>query len=154
MAESKFVPPAVDTKKIGKVELEFAFQIAMQFDAPVATETPHGTRLYQGIAGGKVSGPKLTGTVYRGSGGEYGLRRADNVDDLETHFMVRDERGEWIYFEHGGYHRNADGYYRAMVYTDAESGGQYGWMNDTVMIATGRVAPDQKEILFSYYIAK
>jgi hypothetical protein len=148
-----FVIPKVDTKHIGEVKLEYAFEIVLQVDKPTITRTPHGGRIYQAINGGTVNGPRLKGSVYADGGGEYGLLRSDNVEDLNTHFMIRDDVGEWIYITQSGYHRRADGYYRVMAYFDSEKTGKHAWLNDSVLIATGHLNPNQQEITFQYYEA-
>jgi hypothetical protein len=149
----EFTSPKVDTKSIGEIKPEYVFQIVAQLDKPVLTETPRGGRIYQSITGGKISGPKLSGTVEPDSGGEYGLRRTDNVDDLDAHFMLRAADGEWIYIQQSGYHRHADGYYRLMAYFDAERGGKNAWLNDTVLVVKGRFSADRRQATFTYFAA-
>ena len=51
---AEFVVPKVDTKHIGEVKLEPAFQSVLQLDKPHVTKTPHGARVYQAITGGRI----------------------------------------------------------------------------------------------------
>lgn len=148
-----FVVPKVDTKHVGAVKLEHAFRIEMHLDEPHVIRTPRGGRLFQSILGGTIDGPKFNGTVYSDGGGEYGLLRSDNVEDINTHFMLRDEAGEWVYVDQSGYHRRSDGYYRVMAYFDAEKTGPHAWLNDSVLIATARFSDDKTRAFFEYYEA-
>jgi hypothetical protein len=149
----EFVVPEVDTKHIGEVTLERAFRIEMQLDKPVITRTPHGGRIYHAVLGGAVTGPKFTGTVHPDAGGDYGLLRNDDVEDINTHFMIRDRAGEWVYLSQSGYYRRADGYYRVAAYFDAEKTGPHAWLNDSVLIATARFNTDRTRAVFEYYEA-
>jgi hypothetical protein len=149
----EFVVPKIDTKHIGEVKLEYAFRIHMQLDKPSITRTPHGGRIFHAILGGTVKGPKFNGAVHADGGGDYGLLRADNVEDINTHFMIRDEVGEWVYISQSGYHRRADGYYRVTAYFDAEKSGKHAWLNESVLIATARFDADRTQAVFEYYEA-
>ena len=149
----EFVAPKVDTKHVGEVKLEYAFRIQMQLDKPTVTRTPHGGRIYHAILGGTVSGRRFNGTVHADGGGDYGLLRSDDVEDLNTHFMIRDQAGEWVYVAQSGYYRRADGYYRVTAYCDAEKIGKHAWLNDSVLIATARLNADKTQAVFEYYEA-
>jgi hypothetical protein len=148
-----FTVPRTDTRKLGTVELDYAFQIRATFDAPSEMKTPRGMRVVQLISGGEVKGPKLNGKVNAYSGGEYSQLRADQVEDLNSHFMLNAASGEWIYIEHIGYYRRSDGYYRAAAYFDASKQGEHAWLNNAVLLATATVAKDRREILYTYYEA-
>jgi uncharacterized protein YegP (UPF0339 family) len=148
----EFVVPKTDTKVLGKVQLEYAFQLHARYDAPHLSKTPKGEFRYQDITSGDVRGERLTATVYPDSGGQYDTVRADHVRDVDAHFILKAENGEWIYFEHVGYRRK-DGYYRAIAYIDADTKGAYDWLNNTTFVVTAKESADEREVVFYYYLA-
>ena len=147
-----FVVPKTDTKVLGKVELEYAFQLRSRFDAPHISKTPKGDFRYQDITSGEVRGERLTATVYADSGGQYDTVRPDRVRDVDSHFILKAENGEWIYVEHVGYRRQ-DGYYRAIAYIDADTKGTHDWLNNTTFVVTAKESADEREVVFYYYLA-
>jgi hypothetical protein len=147
-----FVVPKTDTKVLGKVELEYAFQLRARFDSPHVSKTPKGDFRYQDIASGDVRGERLTAAVYADSGGQYDTVRPDRVRDVDSHFILKAENGEWIYVEHVGYRRQ-DGYYRAIAYIDADTKGAYDWLNNTTFVVTAKESADEREVVFYYYLA-
>jgi hypothetical protein len=147
-----FVVPKTDTKVLGKIELEYAFQLRARFDAPHVSKTPKGDFRYQDITSGDVRGERLTATVYADSGGQYDTLRPDRVRDVDAHFILKAENGEWIYVEHVGYRRQ-DGYYRAIAYIDADTKGAHDWLNNTTFVVTAKESADEREVVFYYYLA-
>jgi hypothetical protein len=147
-----FVVPKTDTKIVGKIELEYAFKLAAHYDPPQQSHTPRGTFRYQDIVSGEVSGERVNGTVYPDSGGQYDTVRGDRIRDVDAHFMVKADNGEWLYMEHVGY-RRPDGYYRAIAYIETDLTGAYEWMNNTTFVVTAKESADQREVVFYYYIA-
>ena len=150
----EFTSPPITTKgNIGPVSLAYAFQLKAKLDPRKVEKTAHGGRVFEGFAGGTISGPGLTGEVYPDSGGNHGVVRAsDRVEDLYARFMVKAANGEWLYFSHVGY-RRPDGYFRIQAYFDADSGGPYAWLNDAVMIGTAEASPDGRDVTITYYQA-
>jgi len=148
----EFVVPKTDTKVRGEVKLEYAFQLRARYDAPMTSATPKGSFRYQDITSGDVRGERLKATVYPDSGGQYDTVRDDGIRDVDAHFMLKAENGEWIYMEHVGY-RRTDGYYRAIAYVDADTQGKYDWLNNSTFVVTAQESPDQREVVFSYYLA-
>jgi hypothetical protein len=147
-----FVVPKTDTKVLGEVKLEYAFQLHAHYDPPHASNTPRGKFRYQDITSGEVKGERLNATVYADSGGQYDTVRADRVRDVDAHFILKAENGEWIYVEHVGY-RRPDGYYRAVAYIDADTKGGYDWLNNTTFVVTAKESADEREVVFYYYVA-
>jgi len=147
-----FVVPKTDTKILGTIELEYAFKLTAHYDPPQESHTPRGTFRYQDIVSGEVSGARITATVYPDSGGQYDTVRSDRVRDVDAHFMVKADNGEWLYMEHVGY-RRTDGYYRAIAYIETDLKGAYEWMNNTTFVVTAKESADQREVVFYYYIA-
>jgi hypothetical protein len=148
----EFVVPKTDTKILGTIELEYAFKLTAHYDPPQESHTPRGTFRYQDIVSGEVSGARITATVYPDSGGQYDTVRSDRVRDVDAHFMVKTDNGEWLYVEHVGY-RRTDGYYRAIAYIETDLKGAYEWMNNTTFVVTAKESTDQREVVFYYYIA-
>ena len=147
-----FVVPKTDTRILGKIQLEYAFRLTAHYDPPQESHTPRGTFRYQDIVGGEVSGARITATVYPDSGGQYDTVRSDRVRDVDAHFMLKTDNGEWIYMEHVGY-RRTDGYYRAIAYIETDLKGKYEWMNNTTFVVTAKESADQREVVFDYFIA-
>lgn len=148
----EFVVPKTDTKVLGSVALEYAFRLTAHYDAPQLSRTPRGTFRYQDIVSGEMSGERVKATVYPDSGGQYDIVRADRIRDVDAHFMLKADNGEWLYLEHVGYRRN-DGYYRAIAYIEADLKGAYEWMNNTTFVVTANESADQREVVFHYYMA-
>jgi hypothetical protein len=147
-----FVVPKTDTKVMGDVRLEYAFQLRAQYDPPSLSHTPKGTFRYQDLTSGEASGERLKATVYPDSGGQYDTVRGDRVRDVDAHFILKADNGEWIYMEHVGY-RRPDGYYRAIAYVDADTKGAYDWLNNTTFVVTAKESPDERGVVFYYYVA-
>jgi hypothetical protein len=147
-----FVVPKTDTKILGTIDLEYAFKLTAHYDPPQESHTPRGTFRYQDIVSGEVSGARITATVYPDSGGQYDTVRPDRVRDVDAHFMVKADNGEWLYVEHVGY-RRSDGYYRAIAYIETDLKGAYEWVNNTTFVVTAKESADQREVVFYYYIA-
>jgi hypothetical protein len=147
-----FVVPKTDTKIMGPVKLDYAFQLRARYEAPRSSHTPKGELRYQDITSGDVRGERLNAAVYPDSGGQYDTVRADRIRDVDAHFILKAENGEWIYIEHVGY-RRPDGYYRAIAYIDADIKGAYDWLNNTTFVVTAKESADQREVVFYYYAA-
>jgi hypothetical protein len=148
----EFVVPKTDTKVLGEVRLDYAFELRAQYDAPQISHTPRGDFRYQDLTAGTVRGERLNATVYPDSGGQYDTLRADRIRDVDAHFILKTDDGEWIYVEHVGY-RRPDGYYRAIAYIDADTKGAHDWLNNTTFVVTAQESADQREVVFHYYAA-
>ena len=148
----EFVVPKTDTRILGKIELEYAFKLTARYDPPHESHTPRGTFRYQDIVSGEASGARISASVYPDSGGQYDTVRADRVRDVDAHFMLKADNGEWLYMEHVGY-RRTDGYYRAIAYIETDLKGAYEWMNNTTFVVTAKESTDQREVVFYYYAA-
>jgi len=147
-----FVVPKTDTKVLGEVQLEYAFQLHARYDAPHLSRTPKGNFRYQDITSGDLRGERLNATIYPDSGGQYDTVRPDHIRDVDAHFILKAENGEWLYMEHVGY-RLPDGSYRAIAYIDADTKGTNDWLNNTTFVVTAKESPDEREVVFYYYVA-
>jgi Protein of unknown function (DUF3237) len=148
----EFIVPKTDTKTEVPVELEYAFSLVAHYDPPQDSHTPRGTFRYQDIVSGELTGERIRATVYPDSGGQYDTVRADHIRDVDAHFMLKADNGEWLYMEHVGYRRN-DGYYRAIAYVETDLKGAYEWVNNTTFVVTAKESADQRDVIFYYYIA-
>jgi Protein of unknown function (DUF3237) len=141
-----------EDKALGPVRLDFAFELRARYEAPRLQHTPKGHFRYQDLKSGDVSGARIKATVYPNSGGQYDTVRADQVREVDAHFILNAENGERLYVEHFGY-RAPDGYYRVIALVDADTQGRYDWVNDTTFVVTAKESPDECEVLFTYYVA-
>jgi hypothetical protein len=148
----EFAIPETHSKIMGEVKLDYAFQLHARYDPARVSHTPKGDFRYQDIASGEVRGERLNASVYPDSGGQYDTVRADRIRDVDAHFILKADNGEWIYVEHVGY-RRPDGYYRAIAYVDADTKGTYDWLNNTTFVVAATESPDQRAVIFYYYIA-
>lgn len=148
-----FTPPPVSTKdELGEVGLEYAFQIQLDMDERYESATSRGTRIYEGVLGGRVEGPLFgSGTVYPQGAGDYGLARSDGVEDVNTHILLN-VGGEWVYIRHHGYERD-DGYFRVAAYVDADLRGKWASVSNSVFVAVGERSDDGRTATFTYYEA-
>jgi hypothetical protein len=62
----EFTVPKVATRhQLGKVDFDYAFEIAVTCDAPHDLRTPRGGRVYRSTTGGSVKAPGLAGRSIR-----------------------------------------------------------------------------------------
>ena len=149
----EFTPPAITTKaRMGAVDLSYAFRMVAQYDPRHIANGKAGGRSYRAITGGRIEGAALNGSVYPDSGGDYGVISADGVEQINARFMLRDDKGEWIYIHHVGC-RRPDGYHRVQAFFDADANGPYAWLNDAAMLAHGEEAADGRRTTYTYYQA-
>jgi uncharacterized protein DUF3237 len=148
-----FMSPPISTREIiGRVELIASFQIDLVLDSRVLERTARGQRIHQSITGGSVSGPRLQGTVYPNGGGEYGLIRADAIEEWFSRFMLKADNGEWLYTQLVGYVR-PDGYARFQATFDADVQGPHAWLNESMFIGTLEQTADHQQRRMSYFEA-
>jgi len=149
----EFKVPQTNTKAKNDVHLEYAFHLAADYDPAHVMPTSKGGRYYQDIIGGEVTGEQIKASVYPDSGGQYDtLQPASHIRNVDAHFMLKAENGEFIYVEHVGYHR-PDGYYRAIAYIEASTKGAYDWLNNTTFVVTAKESRGGRHVDFYYYTA-
>jgi len=117
--------------------------------------TPHGTRQIIYIKGGTVEGPKLKGVVLPG-GGDWFVRRADQMVELDVRCVLRTDDNHLIYCCLRGINEmtaevaikaitgqsvdSSKYYFR--VTTVIETGSQkYAWLNRIVAVGVGNLMP-------------
>ena len=118
--------------------------------------TPHGNRQIYYVKGGAFEGPKLKGEVLPG-GGDWLLLRPDGAGELDVRATMRTDDGHLIYTYYrgilhapsevmqrmvqGGTVDPSEYYFRTTpVYETASE--KYAWLNRTVAVAVGRMAPN------------
>jgi hypothetical protein len=144
-------------------ELRFAFEIAVDVQAPLDLgQTQAGHRRIVAIAGGTVSGPKLTGRVLPGSA-DWQILRPDGAADLDARYTLQSEAGALIYVvnrgvRHGpaevlarlnrGERVDPASYYFRTSASFETSAPQYAWLTRAVVVGVGERYPDKVVIRF------
>ena len=146
------------------IELEFAFQIRMEFKERIRIDTPNGYRAYVPPAAGTIEGPRLQGRVVPYSGGDY-----LSNGRLDARYMLEGSDGSMIYITNTGYLRPLDGtpakrpgeggnwghkepiYFRLTPYFEAPLESPHNWLNNTVIVGTGQRFTDPDYSIFNYY---
>lgn len=89
-----------------KPELELAFRVRLDFAEGPRTRfqpaTASFTRGFVGLAGGEVSGPRLSAKVVPGSGGDWPRMWESGLVEFEAHYMLEAEDGTPIYIHNRG----------------------------------------------------
>lgn len=157
---------------IEPLKLEFAFQIRVFLEERIrfAPTTPRGGRFYVPPAYGDVSGPRLQGKVLPHSGAEWPRGRADNVYEVNAHYMLEASDGTPIYIHNRGYNFSRDDEGKPIPYVPEEGFasnanrylrltpefdvpvGPHDWLTRTVIVGTGVRYADPVHAVFSYYV--
>jgi hypothetical protein len=86
--------------------LELAFRVRLDFvEGPRTRFTPglaNFTRGFVGLAGGEISGPRLSGRVIPGSGGDWPRMWDSGLIEFEAHYMLEASDGTPIYIHNRG----------------------------------------------------
>jgi hypothetical protein len=86
--------------------LELAFQVRLDFaEGPRTRFTPADkqfTRGFVGLAGGEVSGKRLSGKVVPNSGGDWPRIWDSGLIEFEAHYMLEADDGTPIYVHNSG----------------------------------------------------
>jgi hypothetical protein len=117
--------------------------------------TPHGIRQIVYIKGGKFEGRKLRGVVLPG-GGDWFIRRADQMVELDVRCVLRTDDGHLIYCCLSGinemssevaikaitgqYVDSSKYYFRITAATETGSE-KYAWLNRVVAVGVGKLIP-------------
>jgi hypothetical protein len=135
------------------MDLEHVFDYYAMLKPPLAVGPgPFGTRVFYEVIEGKVSGPKLNGTVLSG-GGDWLLVGPDGWGRVDVRAQLQSDDGAAIYATYtgmlelnekfsqavgtGGETRFDDQYFRTTP--RFETGDErYAWLNTSVFVARGR----------------
>lgn len=147
--------------------LDFAFRIRLDFPPGARLRFPvrgGEARGFVSVAGGSVAGPRLSGEVVAGSGGDWPLFRSDGVVAFDARYLVRAADATLIQVFNRGYaHASsavqeridrglevaaADNYFR--VAPAFETGpGPHDWLTRTVFVGFGEKHADHS--LFDFF---
>jgi hypothetical protein len=133
-----------------KLQSEFVFEARIAVDKPIVVgDGPHGLRRVVPIAGGTVTGPKLTGTVVPG-GADWQFVRPDGTLQIEAKYTLKADDGSLIMITNRGVRRGpkevierlAKGeqvdpalyYFRTSAEFEAPVGSKYAWLNNSVFV--------------------
>ena len=93
-------------------QLDFAFRVRIDFPVGARIRFPvrgGEMRGYVSVDGGTVTGPRLTGDVIPGSGGDWPVFRSDGVVAFDARYLIRTADGTIIQVFNRGYaHASAD----------------------------------------------
>lgn len=138
------------------MNLEYEFSYHADLKEPVIVGAgPYGSRLVFQVTGGQFEGPRLKGTILSG-GGDWLLVGADGWGRLDVRAQFLTDDGAGIYLAYFGLLEMNE---RVQQGIDAGKGTDYGdqyfrtnprletgdpryaWVNHTLFVAEGRVAP-------------
>lgn len=149
-------------------ELELAFNVRLDFEpGPRVRFTPahkRMTRGFVGLLGGEVSGPRLSGKVVPGSGGDWPQMWGSGLIEFEAHYMLEAEDGTPIYIHNTGLAYSSpavvaaieagetrgpeDTYCRITPRFEAPEG-PHEWLTRTIFVGTAERRGDST--FFAYY---
>lgn len=136
------------------MNLSYEFGLRAEVAEPLLVGPgPLGMRMVGPVTGGTFEGERLRGTVV-GSGADWLLVRPDGWGNIDVRLQLRTEDGAVIYVSYRGLLQITDAVGRALAgdegtdYADQywrttprlETGDpRYGWVNNTLFVAEGRV---------------
>ncbi len=140
-------------------ELEFLFSYTAELEDPqqMVGGGPFGQRMIAHVTGGEVDGPRLKGEVLDG-GGDWALIDEHSTLRLDARITLRSHDGAHIFVSYRGVIAPLDAETLTKVYTSTlepgdiyyrtapifETGDErYAWLNTTVAVAVGHLAPDR-----------
>ena len=143
--------------------LEFIFAADVRVDpAQDVGHVAKGARRFVPIAGGEVSGPKLSGKVLPG-GGDWQTIRDDGVAELEARYTLRTDDGALIFVRNyglrhgppdviaalaaGGAVDPASYYFRGATFFET-SAPRYVWLSRQIVVCVGEREPAWVRVKF------
>ncbi|MEV8375932.1 DUF3237 domain-containing protein [Kribbella sp. NPDC056861] len=147
MTDSLFAPPALAYVATAEIELEAPLDLG---------ETPEGRRRIVPIAGGRVDGPELTGTVVRG-GADWQRVLPDGTTLVEARYTLRLDDGELVSLLSKGIRTGPPEVLAALARGEQLDQSQYvfrlsirartaspayRWLNTSLLLATAERRPD------------
>lgn len=149
--------------------LEYAFTIELQLTKAIymgpSTAGPQRVTIY--VKDGRITGPRLSGSVVPMSGGDFASQRADGVIDFDARYVLELSDGTFVYFQNKGYRwgtpaameklkrgepvADADYYMRVTPRFEVRPG-PHDWLAKTVFVGIGEKTPGGNRI--HYYMVK
>ena len=139
------------------MNLEYAFNLIGTLRSPIDFGAgPFGTRRLYEVTGGAIEGKGLRGKVLTG-GGDWLLVGPDGFARLDVRVQLLTDDGAWIYVYYTGLlelNKYVVGVDATTDYGDQyfrttprfETGDpRYAWLNQTLFVAEGRIAPGSVE---------
>jgi hypothetical protein len=134
---------------------------AIQIDAPIVVgQTPEGLRRVIPITGGRISGPRLSGTILP-AGADFQVIRPDGYTTLDARYTARLDDGAMIYIVNLGVRFGApetmakiaagqpvdpsEVYFRTTPRFETEAP-DYQWLTRPLFLASAARHPDRVEI--------
>ena len=135
-----------------KPQLETMFRASVAVGTPRSLgRTPLGERRIVDIAGGEVTGPKLTGRILPG-GADWQIVRDDGTAVLEARYTIEAQDGALIYVRNFGYRHGPPDllirigrgedvdpslyYFRAAPMFETAAP-EHAWLNRTIAVCSG-----------------
>jgi hypothetical protein len=114
--------------------VEFLFRMELDLgEKQVMPRGPQGTRVYAQVAGGRVEGPRLKGTVAPGA--DWVTVRADGSAQLDVRLVITADDGAVIFMQYQGL-LGSDGIPRTAPLFQAAAE-QHQWLNHIQGIGIG-----------------
>jgi hypothetical protein len=154
-------PPATANEPVAPPKLTHVFTFEVEVAAPQEQGTIDGKRMrFVPITGGRVTGPRLTGTVLPG-GGDWQALHSDGLTEIRTHYAVRASDGTVIDVINDGVRTatpevaaqlargevvDASKYYFRTAPRFTVAGGKHAWLRRTQFVAVGVRQPANVQV--------
>lgn len=157
------VPAAAERTAPPPPALAYAFTLEVTLAAPIEQGTVDGKRRrFIPITGGRVSGPRLSGTILPG-GGDWQAIGPDGLTELDARYSLRLADGTIVGIENAGIRAATpevasriargepvarDQYYFRTTPRFTVAAGPHDWLRRTAFVATGERLPDRVVVDF------
>jgi hypothetical protein len=148
--------PVAGRKREVTMELvhEMTYHALLRAPLPVG-DGPFGNRMYFEVIEGKLDGPRIRGR-FVGGGGDWLLVAPDGFGRLDVRAQLETDDGAFVYLHYGGVVEMNEAVQAAMASASStefadqyfrtaprfETGDpRYGWLNQTMFLAEGRLYP-------------
>ena len=136
---SLFLTKGHHMSTLDALPVEFLFRMELDLgDKQVMPRGPQGTRVYAQVAGGRVEGPRLKGTVAPGA--DWVTVRADGSAQLDVRLVITADDGAVIFMQYQGL-LGSDGIPRTAPLFQAAAE-QHQWLNHIQGIGIGTSTAD------------
>jgi Protein of unknown function (DUF3237) len=153
---SDIAPPDIAPPEIAPPSTTFLFRIDASLagtDAFVVPQGPAGTRLVAGVSSGRVSGPRLHGSLRPGISGDWVTIRQDGSWSLDVRSAITTDDGANVLYSYHGVATPVDGgRMRIRGAPRFETGDdRYAWLNTVQAVAVGVADPRTRTALYDIY---